>query len=38
MWQLARDVIARRIIEAIQKQDERDPEQLKSYALDGFNP
>lgn len=34
--QLARDVLARRIIEGIQSQDERDPERLKVYALAGF--
>ena len=34
--QLAQNLLARRIFEGIQKQDERDPERLKAYALDGF--
>ncbi len=35
--QLARDLLAKLIVEAALK-GERDPEQLKDYALDGFDP
>ena len=35
---LARNVLARRIIEAAMENGERDPERLKAYALKGFNP
>ena len=34
----ARDLLARRIVEAALENDERDPERLKSYALKGFDP
>jgi hypothetical protein len=36
--QLARDLLAKRIIEAIQEHGERDPDRLKAYALEGFEP
>ncbi|HUE72753.1 MAG TPA: hypothetical protein VMP01_17840 [Pirellulaceae bacterium] len=36
--QLARDLLAKLIIEAAVEQGEREPEKLKAYALDGFNP
>jgi hypothetical protein len=35
---LARDLIARRIMEATMTQGERDPERLKIYALEEFEP
>lgn len=34
---LARDLIARRIMEATMTQSERDPERLKAYAMEGFD-
>ena len=33
-----RDLLAKRIIDAALEHDERDPERLKGYALEGFNP
>jgi hypothetical protein len=36
--QLARDLLAKLIIEAAVEQAERDPEKLKAYALEGFEP
>lgn len=35
---LARNLLARRIIEAAMENGQRDPERLKAYALQGFNP
>ena len=35
---LARNVLARRIMEAAMEKGERDPERLKAYALEGFKP
>lgn len=35
---MARDLLAKRIIEAALENGERDPERLKDYALDGFSP
>jgi hypothetical protein len=34
----ARDLLAKRIIEAALQSDECDPKQLKAYALAGFKP
>jgi hypothetical protein len=36
--QQARDVIAKRIVNAAQERGERDPNRLKVYALQGFAP
>ena len=36
--QQARDVVAKRIVQAALENSERDPEQLKACALEGFNP
>jgi hypothetical protein len=36
--QLAQNLLARRILEGIQKHGERDPERLKAYALERFDP
>jgi hypothetical protein len=34
----ARNMIARRIVDAWREKGERDPERLKAYALEGFAP
>jgi hypothetical protein len=34
---LARDLLSKRIIKAALENDERDPERLKAYALEGFD-
>ena len=36
--QSARNTIARRIVDAWREKGERDPDRLKSYALEGFSP
>jgi hypothetical protein len=36
--QLARDLIAKRVVTGITTTGDRDPEKLKAYALEGFNP
>ena len=35
--QMARDLIARRIVAAAHEHGERDPKRLKDYALEGFS-
>jgi hypothetical protein len=35
---VARDLLAKRIIEAAMENGERSPERLKAYALEGFTP
>jgi hypothetical protein len=36
--QLARNLIAKRIVACIAENGDRDPERLKAYALEGFAP